>query len=128
MRPHILHTAMGAFFALSTVALAAKQCAPAQPTTRHYYIQAEQVQWDFAPSGQDLTHGGPVPGPWTSYTKWNKVRYIEYTDATFGTKKPQPQWLGVLGPVIRAVVGDKVMVHFRNRANGYFGMRCPAGS
>jgi FtsP/CotA-like multicopper oxidase with cupredoxin domain len=45
-----------------------------------------------------------------------KVRYIGYTDATFSTPKRQPEWLGVLGPIIRAEVGDNVVVHFRNRA------------
>jgi hypothetical protein len=33
--------------------------------TRHYYIAAEEVIWDFAPSGQDLINGGPIPEPIT---------------------------------------------------------------
>src|SRR3990172_2663874 len=108
---------------LIAVAEAAKPaCVQAQPTTRHYYIQAEDVTWDFGPTGQNLTHGGSIPAPWAGYTVWNKVRYIEYTDGTFSTKKPQPQWLGVLGPMIRAVVGDTVVVHFRNHASGFYGM------
>ncbi len=95
----------------------------AAQTTRHYYVQAEDVVWDFAPTGQDQIHGGPIPGPWTNYTAWKKVRYIEYTDGTFRTPKPQPPWLGVLGPIIRAEVGDTVMVHFCNRSqSGSFGM------
>jgi len=94
----------------------------AQSTTRHYYIQAEDVEWDFAPTGLDKIHGGPIPAPWTNYTEWEKTRYIEYTDASFTAKKTQPAWLGVLGPVIRAEVGDTVIVHFRNRASGYYGM------
>jgi len=96
-------------------------------TTRHYYIQAEDVFWDFAPTGQDLVHGGgeAIPGPWTNHHQYWMVRYIEYTDATFSTRKPQPEWLGILGPIIRAEVGDTVIVHFRNRAfrtGGSFGM------
>jgi len=93
-----------------------------QKTTRHYYLAAEAVEWDFAPSGQDLVHGGPIPDPWAGNTKWNKVRYIEYTDASFSVKKPQPEWLGVLGPIIRAEVGDTIMVHFLNRADRHFGI------
>jgi len=89
--------------------------------TRHYFIQAEDVTWNFAPSGQDLVHGGPIPEPFE--TVWRKTRYIEYTDGTFRFKKPQPQFLGVLGPIIRAEVGDTVLVHFRNRSTvGSFGM------
>ena len=91
-------------------------------TTRHYYVAAEPGVWDFAPSGRNLVHGGPIPEPWRGFTRWNKVRYIEYTDDSFTTRKGQPAWLGVLGPIIRAEVGDTVMVHFRNRANGYYGM------
>lgn len=90
--------------------------------TRHYYVAAEDVVWDFAPSGQNLIHGGPIPQPWTNYTRWKKVRYIEYTDGTFRYRKTQPEWLGVLGPIIRAEVGDTVMVHFLNRASGNYGM------
>jgi len=91
--------------------------------TRHYYIQAEDVAWDFAPSGQNLIHGGPIPAPWTNSHTFSKTRYIEYTDATFSTKKPQPEWLGVLGPILRAEVGDTVRVHFRNQASsGSYGI------
>jgi hypothetical protein len=83
--------------------------------SRHYYIAAEDVTWDFAPSGRDLIHGGVIPRPWTTQTKWPKTRYIEYSDATFSTRKPQPEWLGILGPVIRAEVGDTILVDFMNR-------------
>jgi FtsP/CotA-like multicopper oxidase with cupredoxin domain len=83
---------------------------------RHYYIAAEDVAWDYAPSGKDLVHGAMLPVPWSAQTRWNKTRYIEYTDATFSVRKPQPEWIGILGPVIRAEVGDTVFVHFLNRS------------
>ena len=81
--------------------------------SRHYYIAAEEVIWDFAPSGHDLINGGPIPKPY--YTKWSMVRFIEYTDEKFTTRKPQPDWLGIMGPIVRAEVGDTVIVHFLNR-------------
>lgn len=83
--------------------------------TRRYYIAAEEVTWDYAPSGRDLIHGLPIPAPWSAQTRWPKTRYIEYTDATFTTRKPQPEWLGILGPIIRAEVGDTLLVEFLNR-------------
>jgi len=83
--------------------------------TRHYYIAAEDVSWDYAPSGRDLTHGHALPALYTQ-TRWNKTRYIEYTDKTFSVRKPQPEWLGILGPIIRAEVGDTLFVHFLNRS------------
>lgn len=84
-------------------------------TTRHYYIAAEDATWDYAPSGRNLLNGNSIPQPWSVKLKWPKSRFIEYTDASFTTPKPQPEWLGILGPVIRAEVGDEVVVDFLNR-------------
>jgi hypothetical protein len=44
--------------------------------TRHYYLAAENVTWDYAPSGLNLIEGRPIPLPWASQTKWPKLRYI----------------------------------------------------
>lgn len=85
--------------------------------TRHYYIAAEDVNWDYAPSGHDILTGEPLPQPWLLKREWPKTRFIEYTDGTFTTKKPQPEWLGILGPIIRAEVGDDVLVEFLNRTH-----------
>lgn len=114
---------------LSATALLAGAAHDAEARTRHYYVAAEDVAWDYAPSGLNLVHcmdgpaPCPIPAPWTNSHKVNKVRYIEYTDASFRVRKPQPQWLGVLGPIIRAEEGDTVIVHYCNRSNqGSFGM------
>jgi len=64
----------------------------------------------------DLLHGQRIPLPWGQQTSWNKTRYVEYTDSTFSVRKPQPEWLGILGPIIRAEVGDTVVVDFLNRS------------
>ncbi len=84
--------------------------------TRHYYIAAEDVTWNYAPSGFNLLTGAPIRQPWMQKVQWAKTRYIEYTDNTFTTAKRQPDWLGILGPVIRAEVGDEVVVDFLNRS------------
>jgi hypothetical protein len=98
-------------------ATATEQPAAAKPgVDRHYYIAAEDVDWDFAPSQRDLIHNSPLRRMWVDRTKWKKTRYIEYTDDSFKTQRPQPAWLGVLGPVIRAEVGDTVYVHFLNKS------------
>jgi hypothetical protein len=86
-------------------------------TTRHYYIAAEDITWDYAPSGRDLLTGNILPQPWVGHTQWHKTRYVEYTDSTFTAQKPQPEWLGILGPVIRAEVGDEIVVEFWNRSS-----------
>ncbi|HEY6767142.1 MAG TPA: multicopper oxidase domain-containing protein [Candidatus Sulfotelmatobacter sp.] len=86
-------------------------------TTRHYYIAAEDVTWDFAPSGHNILNGQNLAQPWQLKHQWLKSRFIEYTDNTFSAPKPQPEWLGILGPVIRAEVGDEVIVEFLNRTH-----------
>ena len=85
--------------------------------TRHYYIAAEDVTWNYAPSGSNLLSGTPISQPWVQKLQWAKSRFVEYTDDTFTTPKPQPDWLGILGPVIRAEVGDEVVVDFLNRSH-----------
>ena len=86
-------------------------------TTRHYYIAAEDVPWNYAPSGINLLSATPIPQPWSIKLQWSKTRFIEYTDDTFNIRKPQPDWLGILGPVIRAEVGDEIVVDFLNRGH-----------
>jgi len=83
--------------------------------TRHYYIAAEDVTWNYAPSGHNLLNGNTVPQPWSRKLEWDKSRFIEYTDDTFTTRKRQPEWLGILGPIIRAEVGDEIVIDFLNR-------------
>jgi hephaestin len=97
--------------------------------TRTYYIAAEETTWDYAPAGRDLTMGMDfgekanvfvARGPYRIGAKYKKVRYLEYTDASFTQRKVRPpQWrhLGILGPIIHAEVGDKIRVVFRNKAS-----------
>lgn len=85
-------------------------------TTRHYFIAAEDMPWNYAPSGMDLLSATPIRQPWSLKLQWPKTRFVEYTDNTFTTRKPQPDWLGILGPIIRAEVGDEIVVEFLNRA------------
>jgi len=94
--------------------------------TRSYYIAADEVDWDYAPSGANLVDGRPFnddekmfmePGPTVIGRRVRKALYREYTDVTFKTLKPRPtEWehLGFLGPLIRAQVGDTIRVVFRN--------------
>src|SRR5689334_13701459 len=113
--PVLLATFLVALFAPSTPAQNAVTAAKPAGKVRRYYIAAEDVKWNFAPSRRNLMANGPIPLPYIE-TEYPKMRYIEYTDGTFQQKKPQPEWLGILGPIIRAEVGDTVEVRFFNRA------------
>lgn len=98
---------------------------------RLYYIAAEPVVWDYAPSypknamtGQPFTAAEKIFVEGDRRTrvgrKYLKARYVEYQDEAFKTPKPRPpEWrhLGLLGPVIRATVGDTVKIVFKNKTN-----------
>ncbi|XP_061558444.1 ferroxidase HEPHL1 isoform X1 [Phycodurus eques] len=99
---------------------------------RNYYVAAEKTLWNYAPLAKDLirnvsltdadspsetffgTDGGRIGGTYI------KVVYTEYTDDTFSTEKLQSSdslHLGILGPILRAEVGDTLKVTFLNRAD-----------
>lgn len=94
--------------------------------TRTYFIAADEVSWDYAPSGKNLITGKPFDdvanvfvqaGPDRVGHVYMKSLYREYTDATFTTLKQRPakwQHLGDLGPAIEAEVGDTIRVVFKN--------------
>jgi FtsP/CotA-like multicopper oxidase with cupredoxin domain len=98
------------------------QPSPSPARTRTYYIAAENTDWNYAPTGKDQMTGKPVPAPWGKQLVYKKIRYFEYTDNTFTEKKPQPPWLGILGPIIRGVEGDTIKVVFYNKANKPYSM------
>jgi len=93
---------------------------------RVYYIAADTVTWDMAPSGRNQITGQPFnavekmfaeTGPHYIGSRLKKAIYREYTDSTFRQLKSRPaewQHLGILGPLIRAEVGDTIRVVFRN--------------
>ena len=69
--------------------------------TRTYYVAADEVQWDYAPSGRDEAMGMEFDDIGKSFTESGphhighinkKAIYREYTDATFSTlKKRSPE-------------------------------------
>ncbi len=107
---------------LVTFGVAAQAARTPHPKVRTYYIAADEVDWDYAPSGRDLIHDRalrPKKADQIGHV-YRKALYREYTDASFHTLKPRPpewQHLGFLGPVIRAEVGDTIRVFFRNNAS-----------
>lgn len=55
--------------------------------------------------------------------KYLKTLYFEYTNATFTSRKSRSaseEYLGILGPVIRAEVGDEIHVTFKNMVRKAF--------
>ena len=88
------------------------------PATVRYFVAAEPVDWDYAPLGRDPAFDRPLPEPWGRRHVYPKLRYIQYTDATFSVRVEGPPSAGILGPVLRVVVGDTLEVVFLNRTDG----------
>jgi manganese oxidase len=88
---------------------------PDAQKSRRYYIAAEPVLWDYAPSGRDEMCGAELPPAFLRERQSGKLRYFQYTDATFTTKVVETPSLGILGPVLRGVVGEFLVVTFLNR-------------
>jgi hephaestin len=107
-------------------AAAATAAATVPPMTRTYYVAADEVQWNYAPLGHNGVTGEPygdrentfvANGPDRIGSTYRKALYREYTDASFSTLKPpaaRDAYLGFLGPVIHAQVGDTLKIVFRN--------------
>jgi FtsP/CotA-like multicopper oxidase with cupredoxin domain len=139
-KDHIMRMSLRTIAVLTAVILAAGIVAhPVVPSqgavpspqgqTHTYYVAADEVAWDYAPSGRDQITGRPFDdvanvfvqrGPERIGHVYRKAVYREYTDATFTHLKPvPPQWrhLGILGPVLRASVGDTIKVVFKNNTH-----------
>ncbi|KAL0994973.1 hypothetical protein UPYG_G00130140 [Umbra pygmaea] len=106
--------------------------APPVGEVRKYYLAAENISWDYAPTGVDTQTNLPLTLPGSPSEvffgrgggriggRYMKVVYRGYTDDTFTTRQPdtpETQHLGILGPVLRAEVGDTLQVVFLNKAN-----------
>ncbi|KAM4701613.1 ferroxidase HEPHL1 [Discoglossus pictus] len=101
-------------------------------TVRKYFIAAETVLWQYAPTGYNAFTGEPlnttdsVSEPFFTQSSdriggayW-KVHYTQYTDETFNVKmdrRASETHLGILGPVIKGEVGDTIVVVFANKAD-----------
>lgn len=137
--PYILLTAgLAGLVLCATVPSDAAPTAPAGALTgtktRAYYVAADEVQWDYAPSGRDEAMGmefDPIgkaittSGPHRIGRVYKKAVYREYTDTTFSTRKqraPEDQYLGILGPILRGAVGDTIKIVFKNNATHPYSM------
>jgi FtsP/CotA-like multicopper oxidase with cupredoxin domain len=117
-------------------ALAASKLSTKTPpgATRTYYIAADEIEWNYTPDGKDMMMSrdfDPYARVFAEHTPdrigctYRKAVFREYTDETFRTLKPRAAdfaHMGLLGPVIRAEVGDTIKVVFRNNATFPFSL------
>lgn len=113
-------------FLLSGCTRLAQQPDQTAKKTNTYFVAADEVDWNYTPSGIDQMMGMEFMGyakivtergPHRIGTTYKKALYREYTDDTFTKVKPRPagqEYLGALGPVLRGEVGDTIRVVFKN--------------
>ncbi|KAJ8410873.1 hypothetical protein AAFF_G00188300 [Aldrovandia affinis] len=93
-----------------------------------YYIGIKEDAWNYAPSGRNLITGKPIAedqhasvflqqGQHRIGSVYKKALYKEFTDGSYKQEIVKPDWLGFLGPVLRAEVDDVIVVHLKNFAS-----------
>ena len=85
------------------------QAAALNGVTRTFYIAADEIVWDYAPTDMNQITGKPFgeeenlwvqSGPHRIGKVYKKAIYREYTDSTFTELKPRPsQWPGIGRPI-----------------------------
>jgi FtsP/CotA-like multicopper oxidase with cupredoxin domain len=110
------------------------QAPNATPKINTYYVAADEVEWNYAPSGMNKMMGMKFEGYATVFTEqgphrigttYRKAIFREYTDGTFTKLKARgAEWehLGLLGPLLRAEVGDTIRVVFKNNGTHPYSM------
>ncbi|XP_062906834.1 coagulation factor V isoform X1 [Mobula hypostoma] len=82
---------------------------------RLYHVAAVDIKWVYSRKGTESS---------LAETKsFLKAVYKEYHDSDFTREKVGPEWRGLLGPTLRAEVGDVLKVHFKNKASCPFNIR-----
>lgn len=92
---------------------------------RVYYIGVEEIDWNYTPSMENVITDAPfdsngyeadyvIRGPGRIGSTYRKAVYRQYTDNTYTEKVDHPEHLGILGPVLMAEVGDRLVLHFKN--------------
>src|SRR5579871_6137 len=119
-------------FSLPAFAAKADKSSPVK--TRTYYIAAEEIDWNYTPDEKNMMMEASFDRYERVFTEhaanrigctYRKAVFREYTDDSFRTRKSRPPELdhmGLLGPVIRAEVGDTIKVVFRNNASFAFSL------
>lgn len=107
------------------------------PVTYTHYIAADEVEWDYVPEGKNLCDDRDFSASESAYTKqglhrignkYMKALYREYRDEAFANLRrggssrynEASAHLGLLGPILKAEVGDTLVIIFRNN------LRAPA--
>lgn len=124
---------VGVIFASILFAQPFAQGIPHHNRVRVYFIAADEVLWDYGPSGLNDAMGRPFDELEKAYMTsdahrigrvYKKAVYREYTDAKFQrlVERSSDAYLGIVGPILRGEVGDTIRVVFKNNASRPYSM------
>src|SRR5687767_1327724 len=65
---------------------------PPPEKTRHYYIAAEPMNWEFMPKKLDPVSKAQIPARFFANSS-TKLRYVQYTDETYTVRANHPRHL-----------------------------------
>lgn len=141
------HAGMHSLFTVHPATRLLKRVNFSEARERVYYVQAEDQIWDYTPLGRNVCDdsdfgsdeliftqaqlpvdlGDEFRGTegYTIGSRYLKSRYVQYTDETFTTQVDREEnmaHLGLMGPVLRARIGEVIVVHFRNKASSKVSM------
>lgn len=79
----------------------------------HFSYRCSLLRWA---KGEEVFLDPDVAGPGSAVGRiYTKAVYREYTaDASYSIPVPGPAYLGTLGPILYAEVGDTIKVHLKN--------------
>lgn len=98
-------------------------------TKRVYYLSVDEVEWDYAPTGENVCYGRPFDEQERVFTEkaanrvgtvYRKAVFRQYANAKFQARVSRSaSWhhLGLLGPALHAQAGDTIVVVLRNKAS-----------
>ncbi|XP_045150941.1 ceruloplasmin [Echinops telfairi] len=122
-----IHASMQAFFDVRNCQNTSTNIT--RTNVKHYYIAAEDILWNYAPSGINVFTGNRLTAPGSESEiyfergatriggTYRKIVYREYTNASFTEQKAREEHYGILGPVLKAEVGQSLKVTFYNNAS-----------
>ncbi|GAB5587173.1 hypothetical protein Unana1_02073 [Umbelopsis nana] len=97
-----------------------------EAVVRQYYIAAVEVDWNYAPAHWDRYNDKPlaesiaanftVRGKDRIGSTYRKAIYRRYTDDRFANVITPDASFGLLGPIVRAEMGDQVRINFLNNS------------
>jgi FtsP/CotA-like multicopper oxidase with cupredoxin domain len=93
---------------------------PGKGQLREYWIAAVPMRWNVVPNGRNAIEGERFDKSETTFTT---IVYRRYTEDWAKAIPNQPGSAadndGIPGPLLRARVGDKIIVHFKNLDNEF---------